>query len=414
MERNLTLIGAMLLIMVIIFISAFHTYTYKNTVHLSNTAQLTTETKSSLSESNISVDGVYLANDRKNAFVAFSTTNTTVMSSDAKDFSCYISSLAKDPVSNIKSIGLFSFGISGKYGLYIHGKAPFESGMLQITLSNDTYKSKKTQNADKNSPATRDTFTFVINPGAKKAETAEFLNTDKQTTIQDLYAQTAGTADEDLHRQTLEADIEKLSDDLDSISKHEKQMQTYGLMLPGMTANADGTVPLIPRPAAIINDRVVTLSDGKQVLQSSTNVPGGTNFNWQSKRIRDGYLKDITGSDDVTVWNSYLSQLKTDGAQSSKDAIDVPTTYSSMQGQIFSTIDIDEDDAQVNLNNGADLQEIMKVINDYRQSIITYYEDKVQYEATDLTALLNLEYKAAFSATGFSSNPAMKVYILGK
>lgn len=403
MERNLAIIAFSLLLIVGILISSFHTYRVKSVIQLSNSALITTVAQTSVRQIEITIDNVYLSDDRTSAFILLKSADNSSsrLSSDASDYVVYATSLSGKPAENIKQVGVYCFGISGYIGLYIFGTEPFDSSCIKFIIRDNSYDVSDDEAATVDttewgdvSYAQYDQFTFQCNLGAKSADTCTFLNSEDPATktIKSLYSQTVVTSKENTIRETLATDLETLKDAMDGVIDTETKMSQYGITNPNSST----------RPTEMHDDEIVENTDGTLYLKSSYVVPGGVNFVWQDSRISDGYLKSLSGDQDV---QTYLASIKSQKADDAVSKMTIPTIFEGTTANGTYTVNTASSDAS-NANalaGTAQWDDIQTIIQDYQTALSTYYTAKVQYETVDLISLLDLEYDTENAAVGFSS-----------
>lgn len=405
-ERFAVIVGVMTLFGAIIIPSAGATAWVANSNKLGDTAVWVSTFKTSKTLLGGSVDGVYTNEARNKALVVMHFDPTAKISYNAEDYQAFLTGsdlddgAALNPVATSGVDGdFYVFGSTGYMGVMLTADEAFEPQIMNLTMRANNelnYDTEKSETTTTTAPTdttfgTYDQWRVFVNPGAKgttNLAAMDSTNFDPAEAFYEIVLKATETTD----RATLDASLKLMRTNL-------AQIDTYSSELANTKVNDGGsslylTVPKVPESVAgdsVTGESVATATtatDGSQstlALATTKTVAGGFNFDWRSGNVYEGYLKDL-----VPAGKSYSEFLS--GYGSTADINAAATAGSGV------------DSMQWLLNDGTDLQHdyrtsdsmiqpLTTVMNNLSQAYQDYYASKVEYQTTQLSALLNLEVK---------------------
>ncbi len=159
-------------------------------------------------------------------------------------------------------------------------------------------------------------------------------------------------------RNTLDADLQKMQTDLDTISEYKTRLENSGIQVPDL-------------PEMIAGD-VIKNNNGIWELQVSLN--GGVMYEWQNHSLNNGGYIEGASADDI--------QSMIDSARYDVAVPEFDTHWYYTDGTEF--ILSQDGFAQTSTD-------IQNAITGYEGACNAYVADKTKYQCTDLISLLELE-----------------------
>lgn len=391
---------------------------------LSGMAQYTSSFTMSLSGATGSVRGVYTNANHTKSFLLLRFNDMSNIPVTADKYQLFLSGCDRD--RNYKEIKcnpnamIYMFGSTGYMGIYLYSSEPFSSQILNLYLrSTVNFTGSKSDVAYSDATFNQyDQARIYFNPGGTYATQAAFLDEDDWD-IFDIYEELVSRPAEQSIRNLLYDDLKQMRNQQLLIDEYSQRIVDDGLVEP-------------TTPSAIAGDRIYAKviesgitddelkwsikqnswytmdSDGSNVqffdenevrmyLDTKKIEKNGYHFNWQDSRIRDGYLKDLTQSDNLSDWKKYIDSHTNAESESIFNLDEMEWKY--QDGTIF----IPDDSIDVS-GSTSKQQTITNDINKLREALQAFYDAKVKYQTVDLKSLLELEYNARDIETNYSIN----------
>lgn len=387
---------------------------------LSGKAVYTKSFAMSKTETAGTVEGLFTNQKQDECFLLLKFSTMSDIPIDAESYQMFLTgSTPNGNGSEIKcrpSAMLYVFGNTGYIGVYLQNSEKFPSQVLDLVLrSKSDFKGKK---ASANSSSSFDQFNqarIYFNPGGSYAQKAEFME-KPDWSVFDLFEEIVSRPQEAEIRSTLKSDLSKMQSE-------QLLMEEYGDRLSGSDMGL-----LEPKAPSDISDDVIYAMDPRDegdehmswdrsanawysklhkgtitedyldlYLDTDFLAPGGYDFEWQTGSVKDGYLADLTGSDDPKDWEAYFSQHAADAKsrEATFDASDVVFQYA------------DGTEYKVDGSSGSDDKkdgQIREAIHTLQQSWSAYYDLKTKYQCEDLPALLRIEADAYTAQESYTVN----------
>ena len=166
------------------------------------------------------------------------------------------------------------------------------------------------------------------------------------------------TPDELNIRNTLDADLQKMQTDLDTISEYKTRLESLGIQVPDL-------------PEMIAGD-VIKNNNGIWELQVSLN--GGVMYEWQNHSLNNGGYIEGASADDI--------QSMIDSARYDVAVPEFDTHWYYTDGTEFILSQDGFSQTSTDIQNA---------ITGYEGACNAYVADKTKYQCTDLISLLELE-----------------------
>lgn len=166
------------------------------------------------------------------------------------------------------------------------------------------------------------------------------------------------TPDELNIRNTLDADLQKMQTDLDTISEYKTRLENLGIQVPDL-------------PEMIAGD-VIKNNNGVWELQVSLN--GGVMYEWQNHSLNNGGYIEGASADDI--------QSMIDSARYDVAVPEFDTHWYYTDGTEFILSQDGFSQTSTDIQNA---------ITGYEGACNAYVADKTKYQCTDLISLLELE-----------------------
>ncbi len=166
------------------------------------------------------------------------------------------------------------------------------------------------------------------------------------------------TPDELNIRNTLDADLQKMQTDLDTISEYKTRLENSGIQVPDLPE--------------MIADDVIKNNNGIWELQVSLN--GGVMYEWQNHSLNNGGYIEGASADDI--------QSMIDSARYDVAVPEFDTHWYYTDGTEFILSQDGFSQTSTDIQNA---------ITGYEGACNAYVADKTKYQCTDLISLLELE-----------------------
>ncbi|MFJ2778059.1 MULTISPECIES: hypothetical protein [unclassified Kitasatospora] len=357
---------------------------------LSQTALYTSDFKTSKTNLDGSVDGVYTNKSGNKALVMMHFSPTAQISYNAADYKAFLlgsdTSLNSEPVSTSGIKGSFYvFGSTGYVGVLLNADRPFDRQVLNLTVRGNaeltTPGAKQPQSSGK--LASDETFSkydqwrVFFNPGASGAQKIAALDALAFDPAQ-AYYEVALKAKEAEARDALDQKLVEMRTNLTQIQSYTSDLQTTKL---------DGLFLRPPTvPVSIATDKITGVSaaeakDGVSTLALQTEhvAPGGFDLNWRPGNVYDGYLHAL-----VPTGQSY-AQFFTKKRDGGSDPTSRQT--SDMQWILSDGTSLTRDYQSSDVT----MRPLMNIMNNLSQAYQNYSRNKSQYESDLSLDLLRLD-----------------------
>ncbi|MFD7537485.1 hypothetical protein [Streptomyces sp. NPDC059819] len=357
---------------------------------LSQTALYTSDFKTSKTNLDGSVDGVYTNKSGNKALVMMHFGPTAQISYNAADYKAFLlgsnTSLKSEPVSTSGVSGSFyAFGSTGYVGVLLNAERPFHRQVLNLTVRANaeltTPGAEQRQSSDKlagdETFSKYDQWRVFFNPGASGAQKIGALDATTFDPAQ-AYYEVALKEKETEARNALDQKLVEMRANLTQIRSYTSDLQTTkidGLFLrPPIVPALIAADKITGFSAAEAKNGISTLS-----LQTKYVVPGGFDLNWRAGNVYDGYLDAV-----VPAGQSY-AQFFTKKRDENPD----PTSQqiSGMQWILSDGTSLAKDYQSSDVT----MRPLMNIMNNLSQAYQNYSRNKSLYE-TDLSLdLLRLD-----------------------
>ncbi|MFD4574229.1 hypothetical protein ACFWNK_19705 [Streptomyces sp. NPDC058417] len=357
---------------------------------LSQTALYTSDFKTSKTNLDGTVDGVYTNKSGNKALVMMHFSPTAQISYNAADYRAFLlgsdTSLNSEPVSTSGIKGTFhAFGSTGYVGVLLSADRPFDRQVLNLTVRANAELTmpggKQTQSDGKlagdETFSKYDQWRVFFNPGASGVQKIEALDAPAFDPAHAYY-------EVSLKKKEAEA-RDALDQKLVEMRTNLTQIRSYTFDL--QTTKIDGLFLRPPTvPAAIATDEITGFSaaeakDGVSTLALGTKhvVPGGFNLNWRAGNVYDGYLDAL-----VPAGESY-AQFFTKKRDGGSD----PTSrqVSDMQWALSDGSSLIRDYQSSDVT----MRPLMNIMNNLSQAYQNYSKNKSQYQSDLSLDLLRLD-----------------------
>lgn len=389
-ERFGITFGSLFLVLIIITLVAFAGKVKADNSRLLNKTIYTTEFTTSKTDIKGTVENIYRSKDKTKLFILLDISDVTNISVKADNYQMFLTGCSTTG-NSVKSASLeheavngsiYMFGATGYMGIYLVDSLSFPSQLydLVVRCNSQIVSSAKTltEKNDENMSSfdLYDQFRLYFNPGGEECTSADFLNNDNWTIV-DAYEECVTRTQEKQMRDTLTQDITEMQSNLAAIDEYTSRLQALNVLVPD-------------KPVAIKGDKVVTdETDGHLIFEPEYVLAGGFDFDWYNGSIKDGYLDKLCGD------KSYIEYMRDKNTEVDDARFDANSnSWTLVDGTKISDLDTFVD-ANVTITT---------TVNLLTSAWNTYYNNKKEYECTDLKQLLNLELNARNIEVNYSVN----------
>ncbi|MCX5103414.1 hypothetical protein [Streptomyces sp. NBC_00439] len=357
---------------------------------LTQTALYTTKFKTSKTNLDGTVDGVYTNKSDSKALVMMHFDTSAQISYSAADYRAFLlgsdTSLNSEPVSTSGVKGSFHvFGSTGYVGVLLEADRSFNRQVLNLTVR-ATAELTTPGPEQANSPdklAGDETFSkydqwrVFFNPGASGVKKIAALDALTFDPAQAFY-EVALKEEETEARNALDQKLVEMRANLTQIQSYTSDLQT---------TKVDGLFLRPPAvPASIASDKVTGVSvaearDGVSTLSLQTMrvVPGGFVLNWRVGNVYDGYLEAL-----VPAGQTYAQFFAKKRDESSDPR---GLQISDMQWIISDGSSLTKDYQSSDVT----MRPLMNVMNNLSQAYQNYAKNKSEYQSDLTLNLLRLD-----------------------
>lgn len=450
-ERFGLVTGAVVLSGTLIIGGGLHSAHQSGLADLSTTALYTENFISSKTQVEGDVTGVYRNADDTRAMVMMKFENPADMSTRANDYYVYVSGIkgnasgGPEKVAQATVGSVITFGATGYMGVLLEAPDGFNKQLLNLTIR---AKKEIVQNKGKDDGSydtmddsfkKYDQWRVVINPTGSEAKRSPALEAKDTIDVRTMYTEMGLRSDERDLRTQLDETLAEMKTEADRIQSYEEQMASTSIRV-GNDSNVRMVPPVLPD--AITGDKIDGMSNaevmsmldttpvedvpglGEQTeeareidsthpkkesvvdststsnavepyamntysLSTEHNMPGGFNFNWRDKTLKDGYLKDLVPAGKSPF--DYISEISSqaEGSSTAMNDLKWPLT----NGQLLN-----------DLRNDDSVKEFEDIRKNAQAAYSKYYQLKREYQTDLLYQLLLMD----LSVNGVAENAQME------
>jgi hypothetical protein len=357
---------------------------------LSQTALYTSDFRTSKTNLDGTVDGVYTSKSGNRALVMMHFSPTAQISYNAADYKAFLlgsdTSLSSEPVSTSGIKGSFyTFGSTGYVGVLLNAARPFDRQVLNLTVRANAELTAPGAKQPQSSAKLADDETFskydqwrvFFNPGASETRKIAALDALAFDPAQ-AYYEVALKEKETEARDALDRKLVEMRANLTQIQSYTSDLQTTKI---------DGLFLRPPAvPVSIATDQITGVSaveakDGVSTLALQTKhvVPGGFDLNWRAGNVYDGYLDAL-----VPAGQSYARFFT--GKRDEQSGL-MSKQISDMQWVLSDGTNLTRDYQSSDVT----MRPLMSIMNNLSQAYLNYSRNKSQYTSDLSLDLLRLD-----------------------
>lgn len=359
----------------------------------------TTSIQMSLSGVKGSVNRIYVDSSKTQCFILLQFNSTSSIPLDANMYQMMIAGVTRDgvyqkkPEENITG-EIYMFNTSGLAALYLKSDIPFENSMKQLTLRSYKTFTNKTSPYYVSIPSDRtyDQCHIYFNPGGNSAQSIAFLENHQQGTdfnLVDIQRQVYSVDSEAKYRKEASQFLKDIILVMNQIVEYEGRLRnTYNVQVPDLPKYINGdyidVVNIYDTEGNIVNTR--------KKYVPATYMPGGTEFDWYSGSILDGYYKLVPNTSDMSLAD-YIHSLDVDKVSRRVEDIKIDEWFY----QDGTSVKLESDKFTT-----AYEKEVTKTIKKYVELLNEYYDLKEKYQAETLPSFLMLEYNTSYIGQAYT------------
>ncbi|WP_405829085.1 MULTISPECIES: hypothetical protein [unclassified Streptomyces] len=356
---------------------------------LSQTALYTRDFRTSKTNLEGTVDGVYTNESGNKALVMMHFSPTAQISYNAADYRAFLlgsdTSLNSEPVSTSGIKGsLYAFGSTGYIGVLLNADRPFDRQVLNLTVrANAELTAPGAEQKQSGKLAGDETFSkydqwrVFFNPGASGVQKIAALNAPTFDPAQAYYG-VALKGKETEARNALDQKLVEMRANLTQIRSYTSDLQTTkidGLFLRPPTVPASiATDKITGVSAAEAKDGVPTLA-----LQTKHVAPGGFDLNWRTGNVYDGYLDALTPAGQS--YAQFFTKKRDEGSDPTSQQV------SDMQWILSDGTSLTKDYQSSDVT----MRPLMNIMNNLSQAYQNYSRNKSKYQSDLSLDLLRLD-----------------------
>lgn len=356
---------------------SFYQFREQSKVNLDDQALYTTTFRTSLSQTQGEVVGVYGNKDNTKVYVLMKFSDSSSVTLNADNYKVFISAyqarLKREPK------GVFQvLGSTGYIGVELISNGGFDSQVMDMWLRigdnirKTKYEESELHKIDK-SFNEYDQTRILLNPGAKGVEYAPVLD-DNNATIADIYKAIVATDQENTIKQSLQDKINDMQVEYNTVDEYRRRLQSLNVRVPKMPAMIEGDSFEVIKDDNNENTLNYNYTAGKV-------YPNGLMLDWRNLSLVDGgYFKAIDPS--ITNKEDYYLKL-VGGTAEDEESEDV--TQEEWQWAYTNGSEI-SDDSGIDRDRAA-----LDAISTYENAVSKYQSLKREYQTTLQWQLLLLE-----------------------
>lgn len=373
-------LGFFVLSVVLVFtlVVGFRQNMIKNSHLISDKAMYNETIKTSKTEVQGRVLGVYGNKSHTKSLVLLHFADINKISTDAKNYNMFITSANVDGnqrrFTSKPTGGVYVFGDTGYVGLYLVNNAGFDKQILQVTVranlelvakdSEDTREVPKGQEGDA-SFAKFDQFTIYCNPGAAQVKYINALENEGTPDAALLYRDAVSNEETLVAKEINKKQLENIEIALNNVKEHTERIEKRGVVVSDL-------------PEVVIGDAINREKKGDEIFYKynvKTDFKGALHFDWQNKSIQDGFVKDaMKNYQDLTVSSGkdFLVAQALDAKENPQSLNLNSKNWKLKDGRLIEDLNTgtSANDEYVSLNKAC--QDYAKVLNDYYKLKLDY------------------------------------------
>ena len=356
---------------------SFYQFREQSKINLNDQALYTTTFRTSLSQTQGEVVGIYRNKDNTKVYVLMKFSDTSSVTLNADNYKVFISAyqarLRREPKGVLQVLGS-----TGYIGVELISNGGFDSQVMDMWLRigdnirKAKYEESELHKIDK-SFNEYDQTRILLNPGAKGVKYAPVLD-NNSATIADIYKAIVATDQENTIKQSLQDKINDMQVEYNTIDEYRRRLQSLNVRVPKMPAMIEGDSFEVIKNENDANTLDYTYTAGKV-------YPNGLMLDWRNLSLVDGgYFKAI----DPSITNKEDYYLKLVGGsvedEPSEDMAQEDWQWAYTNGSEIS------DDSGIDRDRAA-----LDAISTYENAVSKYQNLKQEYQTTLQWQLLLLE-----------------------
>ena len=356
---------------------SFYQFREQSKINLNDQAIYTTTFRTSLSQTQGEVVGVYGNKDNTKVYVLMKFSDSSSVTLNADNYKVFISAyqarLKREPK------GVFQvLGSTGYIGVELISNGGFDSQVMDMWLRigdnirKTKYEESELHKIDK-SFNEYDQTRILLNPGAKGVKYAPVLD-NNSATIADIYKAIVATDQENTIKQSLQDKINDMQVEYNTVDEYRRRLQSLNVRVPKMPAMIEGDSFEVIKNENDANTLDYNYTAGKV-------YPNGLMLDWRNLSLVDGgYFKAIDPS--ITNKEDYYLKLVGGNAEGeqSEDMTQEEWQWAYTNGSEIS------DDSGIDRDRAA-----LDAISTYENAVSKYQNLKREYQTTLQWQLLLLE-----------------------
>lgn len=356
---------------------SFYQFREQSKINLNDQAIYTTTFRTSLSQTQGEVVGVYGNKDNTKVYVLMKFSDSSSVTLNADNYKVFISAyqarLKREPK------GVFQvLGSTGYIGVELISNGGFDSQVMDMWLRigdnirKTKYEESELHKIDK-SFNEYDQTRILLNPGAKGVKYAPVLD-NNSATIADIYKAIVATDQENAIKQSLQEKINDMQVEYNTVDEYRRRLQSLNVRVPKMPAMIEGDSFEVIKNENDGNTLDYNYTAGKV-------YPNGLMLDWRNLSLVDGgYFKAIDPS--ITNKEDYYLKLVGGNAEGeqSEDMTQEEWQWAYTNGSEIS------DDSGIDRDRAA-----LDAISTYENAVSKYQNLKREYQTTLQWQLLLLE-----------------------
>ena len=356
---------------------SFYQFREQSKINLNDQAIYTTTFRTSLSQTQGEVVGVYGNKDNTKVYVLMKFSDSSSVTLNADNYKVFISAyqarLKREPK------GVFQvLGSTGYIGVELISNGGFDSQVMDMWLRigdnirKTKYEESELHKIDK-SFNEYDQTRILLNPGAKGVKYAPVLD-NNSATIADIYKAIVATDQENAIKQSLQDKINDMQVEYNTVDEYRRRLQSLNVRVPKMPAMIEGDSFEVIKNENDANTLDYNYTAGKV-------YPNGLMLDWRNLSLVDGgYFKAIDPS--ITNKEDYYLKLVGGNAEGeqSEDMTQEEWQWAYTNGSEIS------DDSGIDRDRAA-----LDAISTYENAVSKYQNLKREYQTTLQWQLLLLE-----------------------
>ena len=279
-------------------------------------------------------------------------------------------------------LSIYGFGSTGYLGFYFTNANGFPSEKLTVLIYSNNKLSTK---YDEDGNEQRDRIYLTENFGASSIEYAPFLDETGPINMSRIYSEVITTKQEEKIKESLNSQLEHMSELLKQIDEFEDRLRTDNIQVP-------------ERKDIIAGDTVTYDSNtGLYTLHPVKSFNGGLNLNWQVNSVVNGYLSSLNPKTSGMTDKAFVTAVKNAQNDQSDIVSDTDLVPSVLTDTSGNEIRVGEADTITDTS-------IQDDINNYKSALDEYYDAKLKYQTSAQLELLILELNNLSIDTRFTVN----------